>query len=76
MKVYPTMLLKTNVEKMSVWGYATMSMKRKGLFLYSHDMYEKKGASLKPQVENGDRGVRPRPLWICAVGRFIHPAEG
>ena len=43
MKVYPTMLLKTNVEKMSVWGYPTMSMKIKGLFYYSHDMYEKKG---------------------------------
>ena len=45
MKVHPTILLKTNIEKMSVWGWATMSMKIRYLFHYSHDIYEKKGLS-------------------------------
>ena len=31
MKDDPTMLLKTNIEKMSVLGYPTISMKIKGL---------------------------------------------
>ena len=62
MKVYPTMLLKTNIEKMSVWGYATMSMKIKGLFCHSHDMYEKKGAWLKLSVENGE-GACAQEHW-------------
>ena len=36
------MLLKTNVEKMSVLGLAIMSMKIKGLFCLSHYVYENK----------------------------------
>jgi len=36
------MLLKTNEEPAAFLTDPTMSMKIKGLFLYSHDMYEKK----------------------------------
>jgi len=37
------MLLKTNIEKMSAWGYATMFMKTNSLSYLCHDVYEKKG---------------------------------
>ncbi len=36
------MLLKTNEEKVSLFGSATMSMELKGLFCDCHYMYEKK----------------------------------
>ena len=36
------MLLKTHLEKMSVLGLAIISMKIKGLFGYSHYVYENK----------------------------------
>jgi hypothetical protein len=36
------MLLKTHLEKMSVFGLAIMSMKRNGLFQASHYVYENK----------------------------------
>ena len=36
------MLLKTNIEKMSVYGLAIISMKIKGLFYLSHYVYENK----------------------------------
>ena len=52
-----------------------MSMKIRGLFHYSHDIYEKKETWLKPQVENGDGGGRQRPLWFCRFGRFNHSVE-
>ena len=32
MKVYPVMLLKTNIEKMSVFAYAVMFMKTNALY--------------------------------------------
>jgi hypothetical protein len=48
------MLLKRNVEKMSVCAYARMPMKIKGLSHFGQNMYEKKGAWLEPQVENRD----------------------
>jgi hypothetical protein len=36
------MLLKTHIEKMSVWGLAIMSLKIKGLPYSCHYVYEKK----------------------------------
>ena len=42
MKDSPIMLLKTNVEKMSVYGLAIMSMKTNELNVYSHYVDEKK----------------------------------
>ena len=69
------MLLKKNVEKMSVGGYATMSMKIKGLFYNSHDVYEKKVIWLKPEVENGDGPGRRRPPLFYPSGRCIGPVE-
>jgi hypothetical protein len=41
-KVEPTMLLKTSIEKMSVLGYATMFMITKNLDLICHDVNESK----------------------------------
>ena len=38
----PTMLLKTNVEKMSLCGSATILMKTNELYLLCHDVDEKK----------------------------------
>jgi hypothetical protein len=57
MKVHPAMLLKTNAEKMLPLGYPTISMKIKGLIYSTHDLYEKKGAWLKPQVESREGGA-------------------
>jgi len=63
------MLLKTNIEKMSVWGLAIIYMKIKGLFYSSHYMHEKKGACLKPQAENqhidfAPNHPRPSTEWF------------
>jgi len=44
MKASLAMLLKTNVEKMSVITLTTMFMKTRYLQGSSHDVYEKKGA--------------------------------
>jgi hypothetical protein len=44
MKAYPTMLLKTHIEKMSMWGYPTMFMKTNDLNCQCHDVYENKGS--------------------------------
>jgi hypothetical protein len=44
MKVDPTKLLKTNIEKMSTSGFAMMFMKTKDLNLFCHDVYENIGA--------------------------------
>jgi hypothetical protein len=41
-KAYPAILLKTHIEKMSMWGYATMFMKTNNLNSLSCDVYEKK----------------------------------
>ena len=38
----PTMLLKTHVEKMSVFGYPTIFMKTRDLALLGHDVDENK----------------------------------
>jgi hypothetical protein len=35
-------VIENKCRKISVLGYPTMSMKTKGLFCYSHDVYEKK----------------------------------
>jgi hypothetical protein len=42
-KVDPTMLLKTKGNENDNLTYPTISMKTKGLFFLSHDMYERKG---------------------------------
>jgi hypothetical protein len=42
MKVSPTMLLKTHVEKMSLCGLATMLLKKSKLGLVCHDFAENK----------------------------------
>jgi len=42
------MLLKTNEERVDILTDPTMSMKTKGLFDYSHDVYENKWTYLKP----------------------------
>jgi hypothetical protein len=51
-------------------------MKIKGISYSCQDVYEKKWTWLKPQVDNGDRPGRPRPLWFCPLARFIHPVGG
>ena len=45
-------------------------MKTNDLFLITHDMYERKGTWLKPQVENGDRSARPTPLALGFAKRL------
>ena len=40
----PTMLLKTKGNKNDNLTYPTISMKTKGLFFLSHDVYERKGS--------------------------------
>jgi hypothetical protein len=50
MKATPTMLLKTHVEKMSVWATPTMFMKTSDLGRHSHDIHENKG-SCAPGVD-------------------------
>jgi hypothetical protein len=42
MKVSLAMLLKTNVEKMSVYWFATMLLKKRKLMIRCHDIYENK----------------------------------
>jgi len=56
----PTRLLKANIEKMSVCGHATMSMKINGLSNLCHDMYKKEGTWRKSHVEKRVRGVRQK----------------
>jgi hypothetical protein len=70
------MLLKTNEDRTDILTNATMLMKTTDLHSLTHDVYEKKGTWLKPQVENRDGGVRPRPLWFYPLGHFNDPAEG
>jgi hypothetical protein len=64
------MLLKTKGNENDNLTYPTISMKTKGLFFLSHDMYERKGTWLKPQVENGDRSARPTPLALGFAKRL------
>ena len=40
MQASPTMSLKTNVDKMSICGLATMLMKTQDILAHSHDVYE------------------------------------
>jgi hypothetical protein len=65
----PTMLLKTKGNKNDNLTYPTISMKTNGLLFLSHDVYERKGTWLKPQVENGDRSTSSRPLLVGALRR-------
>jgi hypothetical protein len=53
-----------------------MLMKTNDLNSLTHDVYEKKGTWLKPQVENRDGCVRQRRLEFCSLGHFNYPAEG
>ena len=46
MKATPTMLLKTNIDKMSLCGLATMLMKTKDILVHSHDVDENEWDSL------------------------------
>jgi hypothetical protein len=46
MEASPAMLLKTDVEKMSVYGLSTMFMKINHLGLLRHDVYDNKGIYL------------------------------
>jgi hypothetical protein len=68
------MLLKTNLEKMSLLGLAIISMKIKGLFDSGHYVYEKN--SLSPSGGRDMRwGSAPKPLWFYPLGRSNRPVE-
>jgi len=80
------MLMKKNVEKMSAYRSLAMLMKTIELKQLSRDVDEKKGTWLKPEVENGEEGVRQRPFgfyprvasavrWCGCQGTFgKHPS--
>src|SRR5208283_2486809 len=69
------MLMKTNVEKMAFCRLLAMLMKTIYLKSLSRDVDEKKESWLKPEVENGEGGVRQGPSWFCPFGRFNYPVE-
>jgi hypothetical protein len=70
LKASAIMLLKTNIEKMSVLGLAIISLKIKDLS-YSAIMYMKiNELSSNRSSKNRDGGVRQRPLWFCPLVRF------
>ena len=63
------MLLKTKENVNDNLTYPTICMKTNDLFFVTHDVYERKGTWLKPQVENGDRSTSSRPLLVGALRR-------
>ena len=52
MKATPTMLIKTNIEKMSLRGIAVMCMKTQEIYRYSHDVNENKRDSAGRKAES------------------------
>jgi len=73
MKVDPTMLLKTNKERVAFLTDPTISMKIKGLTYDSHDMYENKDAWPNRRSKREMERVRPRPALVLSLDRLRPP---
>ena len=66
------MLLKTNEDMTDILTNATMLMKKNDLHSLTHDVYEKKGTWLKPQVENRDGGcAKDGSSFVPSAGSTI-----
>ena len=66
MKATPTMLLKTHVEKMSVWATPTIFMKTTDLSRDSHDIYENKGSCASEQTGRKHESMRKETALCLA----------
>ena len=69
------MLLKTNLEKMSVLGLAIISMKIKGLF-YLAIMYMKINGLSSKRSPKTEMASAPKTALVLSLGRFNHRLEG
>ena len=71
----PTMLLKTNEDGTDILTNATMLMKTNGLHSLTHDVDEKKGTWLKPQVEKRRWRRAPKRALVLPP-RPLQPSGG
>jgi hypothetical protein len=72
MKVSLAMLLKTNVEKMSVYWFATMLLKKRKLMIRCHDIYENKRVRISASAAR--TCFEGRWLFVLASTRGVRKA--
>src|SRR5208282_2625475 len=63
------------VERKPALRLVKISMKIKDIYVFCQDLYENRGAWLKPRVENRGGRYAAGGLGLCLFGRFHQPAE-
>jgi len=75
MKATPTMLLKTHVEKMSVWATPTIFMKTIDLSRLGHDIYEKNGSYAPRSIDLNALGGSTRGAGVNPAAAHFRQRE-